>query len=115
MSMPWKPIVPASLPSIPEIKPIRVVLPAPFGPMRACTSPAATSSVTPSTATTPPKRLLRFLSESTGDSAGREQHHREQDHAHRQLPVERVGAEQRAAREDLLEDEEHGGADRAAP
>src|SRR5215510_5954576 len=103
MSMPWKPIVPASLPSIPEIKPIRVVLPAPFGPMRACTSPAVSSSVTPSTATTPPKRLLRFLSESTGDSLGREEHHGEEDHADRQLPVQRIGTQERAAGEKLLQ------------
>src|SRR6185295_14088706 len=43
--------------STPEIWPMRVVLPAPFGPISACTSPRTTSSVTSSVATTPPKRL----------------------------------------------------------
>src|SRR5688572_30707346 len=92
-----------------------VVLPAPFGPISACTSPARTSRLTASTATTPPKRLLTFLSESTADSPGREQHDREQDDANRQLPVQRVAAEQRAAGEQLLEREQHRGADRSAP
>src|SRR5690348_1119158 len=92
-----------------------VVLPAPFGPISACTSPAATSSVTPSTATTPPKRLLRLASESTGDSLRGEEDHGEQDHAHRQLPVQRIGAEQLAAGEQLLERKQHYSANRAAP
>src|SRR5688500_7624444 len=92
-----------------------VVLPAPLGPISACTSPRATSRLTPSTATTPPKRLLTFFSESTGDSPGREQYYGEQDDAHWQLPVERVGAEQRAAGEQLLQREQHYRADRAAP
>src|SRR5439155_611453 len=48
---------PESVPRLPEIWLIRVVLPAPFGPMSACTSPRATCSVTSSVATTPPKRL----------------------------------------------------------
>src|SRR4029078_3658181 len=39
--------------------PISVVLPAPFGPMMACSSPLVTSSCTPSEAMTPPKRLGR--------------------------------------------------------
>src|SRR4051812_36224536 len=94
-----KRISPESLARLPEIRWMSVVLPAPFGPISACTSPAATSSVAPSTATTPPKRLLTLASESTGDSLRREQHHGEQDQAHRQLPVQRVGPEQRAARE----------------
>src|SRR5262245_61059672 len=36
----------------------KVVLPAPFSPSRACTSPAAASNVTPSFATTPGKRFV---------------------------------------------------------
>ncbi len=35
----------------------RVVFPAPFSPMRACTSPAATSKVAPSSAIVGPNRL----------------------------------------------------------
>src|SRR2546423_13316824 len=88
MSDPSKRIAPASLPSLPEICPIRVVLPAPFGPMRACTSPGFTSSVTSSVATTPPKRLERFRSSSmlppcehAGDALGSEQHDRQQHRA----------------------------------
>src|SRR5437773_10889507 len=85
MSRPSKRIAPASLPRLPEIWPIKVVLPAPFGPMRACTSPRFTSSVTSSVATTPPKRLERFRSssmllprEQAGDALGGEQHDRKQ-------------------------------------
>src|SRR5512145_1875590 len=115
MSFSRKKISPTSTESVPEIWWISVVLPAPFGPISACTSPAATSRVTPSTATTPPKRLLRFLSESTCNSLRREQHHGEQDRAHRELPMQRVGAEQRAAREQLLQREQHDGAHRSAP
>ena len=40
---------------------MNVVLPAPFGPISPRTSPGRTSRVTPSSATTPPKRTLRSL------------------------------------------------------
>src|SRR5512136_1627756 len=39
----------------PEMRLRSVVLPAPFGPMRPCTSPTPTSSEAPSTAARPPK------------------------------------------------------------
>src|SRR6266705_3251999 len=85
MSRPSKWIAPASLPRLPEICPIKVVLPAPFGPIRACTSPRFTSSVTSSVATMPPKRLDTFFSSSmlfprehAGDALGGEQHDRSQ-------------------------------------
>src|ERR1700751_6045419 len=39
--------------------PIRVDLPAPFGPMIACSSPAGSISEISSAATTPPKRLVK--------------------------------------------------------
>src|SRR5438445_8870767 len=81
MSRPSKRIAPASLPRLPEIWPIRVVLPAPFGPISACTSPRFTSSVTSSVATTPPKRFERFFSSSmllprehARDALGSEEH-----------------------------------------
>src|SRR5688572_3497987 len=115
MSRSRKKISPESTGRLPEIWWISVVLPAPFGPMSACTSPAVTSSVTASTATTPPKRLLRLLSESTGNSLRGEEHDREEDHAQRKLPVKRVRAEERAAREKLLQSEKHRGADRSSP
>src|SRR5256885_16604647 len=68
MSRPSKKIAPASLPRLPEIWPISVVLPAPFGPIRACTSPRTTSSVTSSVATTPPKRFDTARSSSIAAS-----------------------------------------------
>ena len=44
----------------------QVLLPAPFGPIRATTSPAATARSTPATAATPPKRLARPSAARTG-------------------------------------------------
>src|SRR5687767_9103565 len=121
MLSPRKRISPESLATLPEIWPMSVVLPAPFGPMSACTSPAATSRSTLSTATTPPKRLQTLLSCSTlslhqsGNSLRRQQHDGEEDDAYRELPMQRVVAEERAAREPLLEREQHHGADGTAP
>src|SRR5450432_566019 len=43
-----------------------VVLPAPFGPISVNTSPRLTSKLTSSTASTPPKRMPRFLAERIG-------------------------------------------------
>jgi hypothetical protein len=42
----------------------KVVLPAPFGPMRPTISPGATSSAIVLTATTPPKRIVTSLAAS---------------------------------------------------
>src|SRR4029078_9917286 len=77
---------------------ISVVLPAPFGPMMACNSPAATSSETLSVATMPPKRRTSFSTRSSGsatieppeqahDTAAAEQHDQQQERAHDQRPV----------------------------
>ena len=46
-----------------------VVLPAPFGPISVNTSPRRTSKLTLLTASTPPKRTLRSLAESSGCGA----------------------------------------------
>src|ERR1700680_3873683 len=46
-----------------------VVLPAPFGPIRATTSPASTEKETRSSATTPPKRTLSSRTSSSAISA----------------------------------------------
>src|SRR5712691_3064933 len=85
MSVPSKTIAPLSLPRLPEIWPIKVVLPAPFGPIRACTSPRFTSSVMSSVATTPPKRFETSFSSSmfltrehARDARRSEQHDRQQ-------------------------------------
>src|SRR5256885_14119629 len=82
---------PVSVGRTPEICAISVVLPAPFGPMSACTSPRTTSSVTSSVATTPPKRLETPRSSSMalsphfplepGDALGREHHDGQEDDA----------------------------------
>src|SRR5437660_2573862 len=97
MSAPLKRMRPLSVASTPEICPMSVVLPAPFGPMRACTSPRTTSSVTSSVATTPPKRLdtprsssiasfLLFAKEA-GDTLRRKHDDGQQHDAHREPGV----------------------------
>src|SRR5262249_38240759 len=48
-----------------EIWLIRVVFPAPFGPITACSSPGSISSVTPSVTTSPPKFFCTSLISST--------------------------------------------------
>src|SRR5215467_82797 len=77
---------------------ISVVLPAPFGPMMACSSPADTSSETLSVAVMPPKRRTSFSTRSRGsatasppehthDAAAAEQHDQQQQRAHDQRPI----------------------------
>src|ERR1700742_4035278 len=68
MSSPAKTMRPASGASNPEIWLIKVVLPAPFGPMTACSSPGITSKVTSSVTRRPPKFLERFSVRSTGSA-----------------------------------------------
>src|SRR5215475_16146590 len=74
---------------------ISVVLPAPFGPMMACSSPLATSSETWSVARMPPKRRTSFSTRSKGsatgkppkrahDAAAAEQHDEQQQRPHDQ-------------------------------
>ena len=53
----------------PEISPTKVVLPAPFGPMSARISPAASWKSTERTAWTPPKLLLSPRVVSNGVTA----------------------------------------------
>src|SRR5436190_385857 len=52
-------MVPAFGRSCPAMRLMRVVLPAPFGPMRPNTCPGTTARSTSLTATTPPKRFVR--------------------------------------------------------
>src|SRR4029077_3701005 len=81
---------------------INVVLPAPFGPMMACSSPGATSSDRLSVARMPPKRRTRFSTRSKGsakesataqppeqahDAAAREHHDQQQQRPHDQRPI----------------------------
>src|ERR1051325_8249032 len=98
---------------------ISVVLPAPLGPIMACSSPLATSSDRLSVALMPPKLRTRFSTRSKGaeglataespeyahDSAAREQHDQQQERAHDQGPV--FGE----LRQQFFQHEKHDGAD----
>src|SRR5262245_4910112 len=65
-STPAKTIRPASGAISPQIWLISVVLPAPFGPISACSSPGCTSKLTASVARRPPNLLLSASTRSTG-------------------------------------------------
>src|SRR3954470_23936 len=131
-SAPLKRMRPLSVGSAPEIWPMSVVLPAPFGPMSACTWPRTISSVTSSVATTPPKRLLTPRSSSmasssfrpgkeAGDAFRRKHDDGEEHDADREAGV--VLVVRRELREpgdavvgdEVLEAEQHRRADHAAP
>src|SRR5215470_13714695 len=98
MSRPSNRITPESGAISPVSCPIRVLLPAPFGPMMACSSPGGMASEMPSEATTPPKRLVRPSIASSAsatadilqqavDAAAREQHHQQEQRAEHDLPI----------------------------
>src|SRR5690242_8798982 len=98
MSSAAKRINPESGRNSPTSWPISVVLPAPFGPMIACNSPAGTDSETFSDAVMPPKRLLRLSTcrsasatahtrKQAVNAAAREQHDKQQHRAEDQLPI----------------------------
>src|SRR5881394_3579780 len=73
-----------------------VVLPAPCEPIRPMRSPAPTSTVTSSAATTPSKCLDRFLEDST-EAPGEEADDDQQEDTERELPgVREVRARERA-------------------
>src|SRR2546423_15298 len=65
---------PACGASSPVSCPISVVLPAPFGPMMAWSSPSGTARLISSEAVTPPKRLVIPLIASSGSGIARPQH-----------------------------------------
>src|SRR3954463_13098405 len=102
MSRPAKWMVPEFGASCPVNWLISVVLPAPLGPMMACSSPGTTSSDRLSVARMPPKRRTRFSTRSKGsakelatakppehahDAAAREQHDQQQQRAHDQRQI----------------------------
>src|SRR3546814_2519908 len=104
---------PASERSSPASCPISVVLPAPLGPMLACTSPGSTARLKLSVATRPPKRFTRLSMTRIGsgmpgllaaqqavDAAAREQHQQQQHRAEENLPIFGIG------RQDLLQQQE---------
>src|SRR5947209_8565998 len=100
MSRPPKRIAPASGRSSPASAAISVVLPAPFGPIIACSSPGSTVSATSPSATRPPKRLLSPAVSSSGsaidparrgkqaeDARSRKQHDQDQQRPEDRLPM----------------------------
>src|SRR5262245_60438282 len=102
MSPPSNRIVPASDASRPDIWLISVVLPAPFGPMTACSSPCMTSSVTSSVTTSAPNFFRSPSRRSIGSTTAEPPRHlgpqpdqpaageQDDDHQHRpedHLPV----------------------------
>src|ERR671929_1191999 len=107
-------MLPASELNSPASCPIKVVLPAPFGPITACSSLAPTSSVIASAAMIPPKRFDRPSTASSAsltgcprdesvEAAAREQHDQQQQRPEDDLPV--LGD----ARERLLEHQQRDG------
>src|SRR5437764_7386759 len=128
MSAPLKRMRPVWVGSTPEIWPMSVVLPPPFGPISACTSPRTTSSVTSSVATTPPKRLetprsssMPALPEQSRDALRRQQHDGEQHGADGEAGMILVVRRQRrepadaVVGDEMLEAEQHRRADQPAP
>src|SRR5712692_5137087 len=97
----------------PEMTLSSVVLPAPLGPIRPCTSPAETWTAAPSSARTPPKLRSSSSTESStrglpqppraqrarqrDDAVGQEQDHRQQDGAVEEQPQRARREAQRAA------------------
>src|ERR1700719_1254950 len=119
MSHPLKKIWPFSGLISPASWPIRVDLPAPFGPMIACNSPADTSSEMPSEARTPPNRLVRSRICSIGsatvqarqnavDAAAGIDHDEQQQRTDDDLPI------LRHPREPFLQHQERDRADQRA-
>src|SRR6185369_1006143 len=103
---------------------MNVVLPAPFGPISACSSPRATAKSSRSVATRPPKRFcspstrsrmsatgrppLRESSNHAGNAVSGIQHYDQEHHADTQLPVLGI------ARQHLFEHEKDQCAEHAA-
>src|SRR5580704_8946454 len=119
MSWPAKKTRPASGAISPASWPIRVVLPAPFGPITACSSPAPTASAMSSDATMPPNCFDNPSVRSNGsataeprqqavDAAACEQNHQQNERTEDDRPV--LGH----AREALFEQQQRHGADRRA-
>src|SRR5438477_2278540 len=120
MSAPLKMMRPFSVASTPAIWPMSVVLPAPFGPISACTSPRTTSRVTSSVATTPPNRFdtprsssMSPLPKEAGDALRRQEDDRQQHRADRKPGVVLVVRRQRREPADavvgdqVLESQQH--------
>src|SRR5919204_3664335 len=92
-SSPAKTMRPASGRRSPASWPMKVVLPAPFGPMMACVSPSRTSKSMPSLARSAPKLFVRArtssigLVEDAGEAAAEEDHRQDEERSEDDLPV----------------------------
>src|SRR5947207_6556446 len=99
---------------LPASWPMKVVLPAPFGPMMPCVSPSRTSKSMPSVARSAPKLFVSCRTSSIGfvedprQPAAEEDDAEDQGRAHQHLPVLdpvlRLESEQRL--DDFLAEEE---------
>src|SRR3954464_6336016 len=111
MSSPAKVMRPPSGRMLPASWPMKVVLPAPLGPMMACVSPARTSRSMPSVARSAPKVFTSWrtssigLVENPGESATEEDHGKDEQRSQDHLPV------LRPAREQVLEEKQGEGAE----
>src|SRR5438477_12353963 len=95
MSSPPKTMRPPSGRRLPASCPMKVVLPAPFGPMMACVSPSRTSKSMPSVARSAPKLFVNWRTSSIGSvenprqSAAEEDHREDEQRGEDDLPVPR--------------------------
>src|SRR6266853_6375973 len=115
ISSPAKRTRPRSGSRLPASWLIRVVLPAPFGPMMACVSPSRTSRSTSSLARSAPKLFLKprtssrtlfiLAEEQSREAAPQEKHRQHQERPENQLPVHGP------ARERVLDQEQRKGAE----
>src|SRR5688572_22730283 len=100
MSSPPKAMRPESGRRLPASWPMKVVLPAPFGPMTACVSPSRTSKSMPSHARRAPKVFVKLLTSSIGlvedsrEAAPEEDHREHEQGPEDHLPVLGPGLEQ---------------------
>src|SRR5207244_2918450 len=93
MSSPANRMRPPSGRRLPASWPMKVVLPAPFGPMMACVSPSRTSKSMPSVARSAPKLFVNWrtssirLVEDARQAAAEEDHREDEQRAEDHLPV----------------------------
>src|SRR5260221_6964935 len=115
-SSPAKAMRPLSGRRSPASWPMKVVLPAPFGPMMACVSPSRTSKSMPSVARSAPKVLTSWrtsrieasrigLVQDAGEAAAEEDDRQHEQRAEDHLPV------LRPSREQVLDEEQREGAE----
>src|ERR671931_935181 len=106
-SSPAKTMRPASGRRSPASWLMKVVLPAPFGPMMACVSPSRTSRSMRSLARSAPKCFVSSrtssigLVQDAGEAAAEEDHRKHEQRAEDDLPM------LRPAREQVLEEQQH--------